>query len=378
MKVLFTLNDGQLTGGNQVAVWLMEAWLRKGHSALAAVPDEGPVTERIRELGIPVVASDLRKSFRRDAAFRLAVRIRREGVRLVHAHGPAPHLALACLAAKRAGTPAVAHFHLKDTLNRLPWIRAYQKQFFREAFGWEHVTCAAVSHATARSNPLLERTARPVTVIHNGVAEGPDAAACRVWLRGTVGAGRAPVLVHAGRLCESKGQHLSVEAMPAILGRHPGTTLVLAGEELAAGGAYSAALNRQIRALGLEGRVLLPGRRADIRRWIAGADALLLPSRTEGLPLVVIEAMMSAVPVVASRVDGIPELVEDGRDGWLVPPDDAPALAAAVLDALGDPGRREAMGRRAQQKARASFGVERMAERTFALYERALGRDEKK
>jgi glycosyltransferase involved in cell wall biosynthesis len=160
------------------------------------------------------------------------------------------------------------------------------------------------------------------------------------------GEGAAGYLLVVGRLRIRKGVDVLLAAMPEVLRRHPAARLLIAGD-----GEHRAALERAAAALALGEAVSFLGR-ADamrVRRLLRGAAALVVPSIYEGMPLVVLEAMEASVPVVASRVSGIPEVVEDGRTGWLVPPEEPASLAAALAAALDDPAaaaRRGAAGRR--------------------------------
>jgi len=140
-------------------------------------------------------------------------------------------------------------------------------------------------------------------------------------------------LLAVGRLRIRKGLDVLLAAMPELLLRHPGARLVVAGD-----GEHRAALESAAAALGLGDAVAFLGRvdGGRVRALLPGAAALVVPSLYEGMPLVVLEAMAAAVPVVASRVSGIPEVVVDGETGWLVPPEDPPALAAALAALLGD------------------------------------------
>jgi glycosyltransferase involved in cell wall biosynthesis len=153
-------------------------------------------------------------------------------------------------------------------------------------------------------------------------------------------------LLVVGRLRIRKGVDVLLAAMPALLSRHPAARLLIAGD-----GEHRAALERAAAALALGEAVTFLGRAdaARVRRLLRGAAALVVPSIYEGMPLVVLEAMEASVPVVASRVSGIPEVVEDGGTGWLVPPEEPASLAAALAAVLDDPaeaGRRGAAGRR--------------------------------
>ena len=120
--------------------------------------------------------------------------------------------------------------------------------------------------------------------------------------------------------------------------------------------------------------MLLPGRVGDVAALYRRAAVVVHPARWEGFGLAMLEAMLAAKPVVAARAGSAPELVADGETGLLVPVDDAGALAEAVGSLLADPARAEAMGRAGLERARSEFSVARMAERTLAVYERALGR----
>jgi glycosyltransferase involved in cell wall biosynthesis len=168
----------------------------------------------------------------------------------------------------------------------------------------------------------------------------------------------ARVLLVVGRLAAQKGVDVAVRALPAIRREHPGAVLVVLGE-----GPQRA----ELEAIAGEG-VFLPGRVGDVAAFYRRADLLVHPVRWEGFGLALLEAMLAGKPMVASAVSSAPEIVEDGRTGLLVPPNDPAALASAVVSLLSDPERATAYGRAGLERARAEFSVARMAERTAAVY----------
>jgi glycosyltransferase involved in cell wall biosynthesis len=190
-----------------------------------------------------------------------------------------------------------------------------------------------------------------VHVVHNGVPDTP----IEPLERPTDG----PVIGTVGRFAPQKGQDVLVKAMEDL----PGVTAVMVGD-----GEGRAELAGLAERLGVSDRVLMPGWSADPRPWLPSFDVFVLPSRVEGLPLVIIEAMLASRPVVATRVDGIPEEIVDGVTGLIVPPEDPPALASAVRELLQDPERRERMGREGREVALRRFSVERMVAGYEALY----------
>jgi glycosyltransferase involved in cell wall biosynthesis len=166
----------------------------------------------------------------------------------------------------------------------------------------------------------------------------------------------ARVLLSTSRLVAQKGIDVAIRALPELPADR---VLVVLGE-----GPDRPALEALARRLGVAGRVFLPGRVPDVSAWLRRAEVYVHPARWEGFGLGVLEAMLAGLPVVASNVSSLPELVLDGETGVLVPPDDPGALAAALRSAT------PRLGAAGRERARAEFSVARMADRTVELYER--------
>ncbi len=173
-------------------------------------------------------------------------------------------------------------------------------------------------------------------------------------------------LLYVGRLRVRKGVEVLLEAIAALRDGHPEVRLLLAGS-----GEQRAALETRVVALGLESAVTFLGRRdaAQVRHLLSSALCLVVPSIYEGMPLVILEAMAEGIPVAASRVSGIPEVVVDGETGWLVPQEDPPALAAALSAALADPMEAARRGRAGRGRLDAGFTPVHIA----AIWEQAIG-----
>ena len=206
---------------------------------------------------------------------------------------------------------------------------------------------------------------RKISVVPNGIdtasAVGPGAAG-RAEARASLGLPPSgPVVGTMGRLAEVKRQDLLIRGFARIAGRHPEGRLVLIGE-----GPERTALERLVAELGLGGRVLFVGYRPDPERLLPGLDVFALTSRSEGMPLSILEAWAAGVPVVASRVGGVPALIEHGRTGLLFDRDDELALAAHLSDLLFDPDRARRIGEAGRARAVAEFDAGVMA----ATYDR--------
>jgi glycosyltransferase involved in cell wall biosynthesis len=163
-----------------------------------------------------------------------------------------------------------------------------------------------------------------------------------------------------------KGQRELLEA----LARVPDVHAVLAGADVETGGAYRRELEAEAERLGVADRVVLAGYRPSVAAELAEVDALVLPSRIEGLPVVVLEAMAHAKPVVATPVGGTPELVEDGVTGVLV--DDVDGLAEALRRLAADPDEARRLGEAGRRRVEERFSEEAMTRRVLELYDDAV------
>jgi glycosyltransferase involved in cell wall biosynthesis len=168
----------------------------------------------------------------------------------------------------------------------------------------------------------------------------------------------ARILLSTSRLVPQKGVDQAVRALPELPND---VVLVVLGE-----GPERSALEQLAHELGVWERLFLPGRVPDVASWLRRASVYVHPARWEGFGLGVLEAMHAGLPVVATSVSSLPELVVDGETGLLVPRDDTAALGRAVVAAL----QRPRLGAAGRKRARTEFSVERMASRTAALYKR--------
>jgi len=167
----------------------------------------------------------------------------------------------------------------------------------------------------------------------------------------------------ACRLVEQKGVTYAIQAFARLAQQFPAAHLLVAGE-----GALRAALEAEAAALGLNGRVHFLGWRGDMPTYMAALDLFLMPSLWEGFGLVLLEAMARVVPIIASRVSAIPEIVVDGETGLLVPARDVAGLAAALENLLADKPLRQYMGLQGQDRLETHFSAAHMVEATAALY----------
>jgi glycosyltransferase involved in cell wall biosynthesis len=218
----------------------------------------------------------------------------------------------------------------------------------------DHVVCVSDGQA-AKVRRWCRVPAVRVTVIRNSARPSayvtPDPAARRALLGlFPTESGVSRVVVAAGRLSPEKGFAVLAEAAAAVCRADPAAGFAVFGE-----GAQRPELERRVARLGLAGRFVLPGFRTDLDAIVPAADIVALPSFTEGLPNVALEAGAAGVPVVATAVGGTPEVVADGETGYLVPPGDPAALAARLGELLRDPRLRRRMGEAGRRRMRERF-----------------------
>jgi glycosyltransferase involved in cell wall biosynthesis len=357
------------------------------------VPDRGIFGERFSELGLRVetprrlhIRGDQQRFAARGALARagsialnaldatllvpeLAHWLRRERVGLVYCNNMMVK-PIGTLAAQMAGAPCVLHVrNLHETpgkvlfygsLARLPAVRRI------------------IANSAASAVPYRRHAPGKVEVVHNGIdlAEYTPESVPRGQLRRELGAGTEVCLVgFTGNLIPRKGLEPLIRAAARLLPARSGLLFVAIGRVPPDNPVdHRAGLERLTHELGIADRFRFLGFRADVRPAVADLDVLVLPSLQEPFGRSIIEAMALGVPVVASRVGGIPEILTDGRDGLLVPPGDVEALAAAIGGLVDEPARRAALAGAAQQRVRRELDVARLSERIEALLLEAAGR----
>jgi glycosyltransferase involved in cell wall biosynthesis len=302
------------------------------------------------------------------AAFRLAAVLRGRRVGILHAHTFQASVLVAPIA----------------WLCRVPLVlvtahgREEAAGFGRRpAWFWERLArlfvkrSIAVSASTAAYVVAHHRAAaRNVRVIQNGcpIERFFDREAEGRRLRTELGLSTAdPVLLVLGSLVPAKGHRVLLEAMPSILAAFPGAQLVCVGE-----GRLLSRLRSQAEALQIAERVHFAGYQKNVPAWLALADVCIVPSFEEGLPLAAMESLAAGCPVVATAVDGTPEVILHERTGLTVPAGDASALAGAVRRMLADVELREDLALNGRQWVFEKFSAERQVQRTQDLYAKEL------
>jgi glycosyltransferase involved in cell wall biosynthesis len=206
-----------------------------------------------------------------------------------------------------------------------------------------------------------------IVVIRNAIRtepfEDPDPAYCQV-LRSFFPREPARIVIAAGRLSPEKGFEQFVEAAALIAHDDADVGFVLCGD-----GPGRSLIEDRIAARNLQGRFVLAGFRSDLERLLPHADLVVNSSYTEGLPVIVLEALAAGVPVVATAVGGTPEVIDDGVHGYLVPPGDPAVLAQRIGEVLRSDADRRAMGAHGRQRIREQFTFGVQSEKYQQLFE---------
>ncbi len=363
MIIVHVLSSFGVGGQERVALDLAAGQVQRGHKVVVvslAPPPEGPLAEEFRAAGVEVVT--VAKGPGTDLTLwpRLTWAFRSRRADLVHTHNPLP-LIYGAPAARAAGAAAI---HTKHGIN--PGSRGHR--ILRRQAAKLVSSFVAVSTVTAQQARTLHDTpASRLVVITNGIRLerfAPDAVA-RAAVRTELGISADAVVVGTvGRIDEFKNQTLLVAAMAPLLG--PEVHLVLVGD-----GPTRAGLETAVAALPAASSVHVLGRRMDVARLLPAFDIFGLSSKSEGLPLVVPEAMAAGLPVVSTAVGGIPAVVDDGRTGYLTSVDER-ELRERLRQLIADPARARAMGLLAREVALARYSADRMLDDYMALYERAV------
>jgi glycosyltransferase involved in cell wall biosynthesis len=338
-------------GGQNQVLLTAEGMAKGGHVVSVACRAGGMLEARARQASLAVRPVPFRGDLWPPAVTSLAGILRADRPDLLLLHDP--HAVAGGLVARRLAriVPVVAvrrvDFPLRGALSRA-----------------KYRACDRVIAVSEAIRGVLERdgvSSSRLRVVYEGVPDrgkGPGGAReARLALGVPDG---APIVGNVAALTAHKDHATLLEAAALVLRARPDTRFVILGE-----GELRPALEAQRRALGLEDRVLLPGFRSDLDRLLPAFDVFCLSSRMEGLGTSLLDAMSFGLPVVATAAGGIPEAVEDGVTGRLVPPRAPEPLATALLELLGNEARGRAMGEAGRARFLARFSSDRMVAETL-------------
>lgn len=370
-NLLFTTISGELIGGGQRSLLLILRGLdKKRFKPYLICPSEGDLIDKVEKLGIETAIIKMgglkRLNFFSNAGaiFKLKRFIKQKNIDLIHTDAPRQTF-YAGIAARLTGKPLIWHVRVST-----PEKKRYDKFLSNVAS-----KVIAVSKAVRKRLAGVAPRSDKIVVIYNGVDlkefshqlldkkfkeefEIEDD-----WiLVGTV-----------GQLIPSKGQGVFLKAAAQVSKVFPNVKFIIVGD---GNENYRKKLENLGEETGIAEKVIFTGFRENIPQIMSSFDIVVLPSyHSEGFSRVVLEGMASCKPVIATRVGGNPEAVEDGITGIIVPPEDPNRLAAAILELVKDENKRGQMGVAGRRRAEKLFSIEKNIEQIEKLYEELLCRD---
>lgn len=378
--------EATIGGTRRHLVDVAEGQRRAGLDVAVAVstlrdPDLPRDLERLEALGVRVHRVPMVRQiapaldWRHERALRALLRVERPDV--VHTHSSKAGVlgrraSLATRIGARVHTPHTFAFLFGALFSpaKRAVFRAIERHYGRRTA--RMVAVSASEGETIRASGVIDPA--KVRVVPNGIDPARVEGAPPLDVRALGLDPARPVVAVVGLVYPAKGQDLAVEALATPGLEHVQLLVVGPGSGAGGGAEELAALRARAAALGIGARVVCTGPRRDVPSVLAAATCLLLPSRWEGMPYVVLEAMAAGRPVVATPVDGARDLVRDGVTGALAQRIDAPAIAEALARVVHAPAaEREALGRRGRARLEEGFTVTRMVAALGAVYEEALG-----
>lgn len=326
--------------------------------------DDIPFSDKVRARDIPYTCLSSNRKF--DFGLVRALAAELPAGAIAHSHGYKADF-YTVLAARRARVAAVTTVHGWTSENVK--VRLYERL---QAFSWRFFDrVIAVSRSYLELAQAAGVPANKLELIYNGIKpKAAGGANRRSALRTELGIPvDALVVAIIGRLGPEKGHRAFLQAAATIAGVRADTHFLIVGE-----GAEHAALQAYVAERGLDARVAFAGHRDDVDALYDAIDVVAIASLREGLPNVLLEAMLNGVPVVAMGVGGIPEVIPSAEYGVVVPPGDVVRFTRELTALLADPARRQRIGAKAQQRIADEFLFSRRTEKMKALYVRTAHR----
>jgi glycosyltransferase involved in cell wall biosynthesis len=364
LYVIQSLNNG---GAETLGIRLAAGLDKTRFTAtVCSLCDEGPLRGVLEAKGVAHVTLGKKDGLDWSLARRIRSVLRSHDIDIVHTHnkGPLLYTRLATLFSRNLAFVHTEHINMEKELSYSRKHDLLDRFLFRGIDGFLSIAEHLSEYYQTRYN--LARV--KFTTIHNSVTLPEPPKTPLTALRRELGIrDDQPLIGNISALRRQKDHATLLRAMPMVLERLPNAVLAVAGD-----GELKQELADLARNLGLENNVRFLGYRSDVNDLLSQFDVFVLPSLYEGLPLCILEAMAAAAPVVATNADGTNEVVRHGETGLLVPVQDPPALAQAMLTLLEDRPRARAMGQAAREVIRTEYNMDAMISRYEAFYEQLL------
>ncbi len=359
--ILYLTTDSQI-GGTEKNILVLLKYLDKKHysPSLWTLKGDGPLLKESQKLGIPGFSLQLErgKVFR---LFRLYLFLLRKRPKIIHTFLYQPNL-LGRLFGKLTRAPLIIN-SLRSTDDwRKPW------HWFIDRITSPFSTLI-ISNSQAGRGVLLNKGFKKgkLMVIESGV-EVFSSKINKEEARKNLRFSKDTLLIGSlGNLKKAKGYPYLISAFSFLLKDFPGSYLLISGDGKSR---EKKKLKKLVKTLGIEENVSFLGFQKDIKTFLPALDIFVLSSLWEGMPLSLLEAMSFSLPVVATKVGGVGEIVREGEEGFLVPPGDVHSLVSAVASLLKNPLLRERMGRASRERVEKDFSLQKMVTRTFSVYKR--------
>lgn len=360
LRILHTEWSDGWGGQERRVVNEIAGMIQRGHHVVLATRPQCRIAKEAAARGIPVFFVDMKSKFDFGSVFKLARYLRAEHIQIVNTHSGIDSWQGA-FAAKLARVPVLVRTrHLN-----LPLKRSWHN--FVHYMADQIISCGdSMKQFLIESChfPESQITSIPTGVDFNTFKPNLD----RSTVRQSLGIpDTAFVIAMVGIIRGVKRHTIALEAFQQILQKLPDARLLLAGE-----GPMRPDMERLAQTLGIADHVLFLGHREDVPNLMAASDVLLLTSRSEGVPQAVTQALGLGIPVVATQVGGVPELVQHEKTGLLVPAEDSPAAAAALMRIAENHAWAQQLGEQGRQHILAKFSLDAMLNQTEALFNRLL------
>ena len=355
MKILHVEAGRHLYGGALQVTYLIEGLEQRGIECVLVCRKASAIAERLRDRVSRLIEIPMGGDLDLGMIWRIRGIIKRERPDLVHLHSRRGAEILGGLAARWAGVPVVLSRRVDNPES--PRVVHWKYRLYDRV-----VTISQGIYQVLLAEGV--EVGKLVCVRSAVGPEGYQRSCDTAWFRGTFGlTGSDLVMAVIAQLIPRKGHRFLLDAMPALLESFPALRLIFFGQ-----GAEETALRGQVKALGLQDRVIFAGFRTDLPKILPCLDLVVHPALMEGLGISLLQAAGAGVPIVAVNAGGMPEVVRDGLNGLLVPPADTPALRDAIRRLLSDRQLLQRMGQAGTELVEREFSIDRMVEGNLQVY----------